>query len=106
MRQKYKVIILPSAELDIGEAYTWLAEHDEIAAIRWFNDLSGVIETLERCPLRCPLAPESQFFNEEIRQILHGRRQHKYRILFTLRNDDVLILHIRHGARLSFGQSE
>ena len=104
--KRYTVIILPSAELDISEAWKWLAERDEIAANRWFNGLAEVFETLEKSPQRCPLAPESRFFNEEIRQAFHGRRQHKYRILFTVRNDKVLILHVRHGARKALGESE
>jgi plasmid stabilization system protein ParE len=33
----YQVIILPSAERDIGEAYEWLAEQDAEAAIRWYS---------------------------------------------------------------------
>jgi mRNA-degrading endonuclease RelE of RelBE toxin-antitoxin system len=37
---------------------------------------------------------------------LHGRRQHKYRILFDIKDDEVRILHIRHGARLALGETE
>ena len=99
----YQVIILPSAERDIGEAYEWLAEQDAEAAIRSYNRLLGAIFSLDTFPERCPLAPESEFFNAEIREIFHGRRQHKYRILFTVRENEVHVLHVRHGARMALG---
>jgi plasmid stabilization system protein ParE len=34
-------------------------------------------------------------FEFEIRQLLYGN----YRLLFTVRDDAVVILHVRHGAR-------
>ena len=50
--------------------------------------------SLEKNPLRCPLAPESVFFKEEIRQLVYGQ----YRILFTVKGDTVYVLRVRHGA--------
>ena len=41
----------------------------------------------------------------EIREIFHGRRQHKYRILFTVSGNEVHVLHVRHGARLALGET-
>lgn len=102
----YQVIILPSAERDIVEACDWLAERDEEAAVDWNLHLLDVILSLETFPERCPLAPESRFFDREIRQIFHGRRQNKYRILFSVSENQVEILHVRHGARLSLGEGE
>jgi plasmid stabilization system protein ParE len=102
----YQVIILPAAERDIGEAYEWLAEQDNEAAIRWYNRLLEVIFSLDTFPERCPLAPESEFLNSEIREIFHGRRQYKYRILFTVSENEVHVLHVRHGARLALGETE
>jgi plasmid stabilization system protein ParE len=102
----YQVIILPSAERDIGEACEWLVEQDAEAAIRWYNRLPEVIFSLDMFPERCPLAPESEFFSLEIREIFHGRRQHKYRILFTVTESKVHVLHVRHGAQLALGETE
>jgi hypothetical protein len=45
------------------------------------------------------LAPESADFGHAIRQLLYGRRQHAYRILFDVAGDTVRILHVRHCAR-------
>ena len=102
----FRVTILEPAELDIEEAFRWLAEGDELAAIRWYNRLMEVIFSLDVFPERCPLAPENKYFPGEIREILHGRRQHKYRILFDIKDDEVRVLHVRHGARLALGETE
>ena len=101
----YQVIILPVAERDIGEACEWLAGQDAESATRWYNRLLDVIFSLDTFPERCPLAPESESFNREIREIFHGRRQYKYRILFTLSENRVYVLHVRHGARLVLGET-
>jgi len=51
--------------------------------------------SLEKNPLRCPLAPESAFFDEEISQLIYG----KYRILFTVQGETVFVLRVRQGVR-------
>jgi hypothetical protein len=45
------------------------------------------------------LASENGHFAEEIRQLLYGRGRNRYRILFTIGEEAVHVLHIRHGAR-------
>ncbi len=103
--KRWNVIVEAPAQQDIAEAYRWLAERDREAADRWFNALYDTIGSLEIFPERCPLAPESKYFNREIRQAFHGRRQHKYRILFTVTGRKVHILHARHGARMALGET-
>lgn len=94
---KYKVIVQPDAERDIEEAYAWLAEQSPGAAERWLEALITLVDSLETFPERCALAPESEAFDVEIRQLLHG----VYRILFTVAGKKVHVLHVRHGARRS-----
>src|SRR5215471_12731604 len=103
--KRWRVIVELPAQRDIAEARLWLAERDPDAADRWFNGIYDTIGSLEIFPERCPLAPESKFFSREVREIFHGRRQHKYRILFTTSESEVHILHVRHGARLALGES-
>jgi plasmid stabilization system protein ParE len=102
--KRWNVIVEVAAQQDIEEAYLWLWERDLNAAEGWFNTLYDTIESLEMFPERCPLAPESRFFNREIREAFHGRRQYKYRILFTVARSEVHILHVRDGSRLSLGE--
>ena len=102
--KRHQVNILPAAERDIAEAYQRLVEYDVATASRWYNRLLAVIFSLDIFPERAPLAPESKSFNREIREVFHGRRQHKYRILFTVTGNEVHVLHVRHGARLALGE--
>jgi hypothetical protein len=60
------------------------------------------IYTLENLPTRCPIAPENDAFDVEVRQLLFG----KYRILFWIDGRIVRVLHIRHGARRRLGDSD
>ena len=103
--KRWNVFVELPAQRDIAEARLWLAEREPDAAERWFNSIYNTIGSLEIFPERCPLAPESKPLNAEIREIFHGRRQHKYRILFTVSGNDVHVLHVRHGARLTFGET-
>jgi hypothetical protein len=61
-------------------------------------------------PKRCPLARENEYFSREIRQLLYGRGRNSYRILFTIVEGEdvstVRILHIRHTAQQTLGESQ
>ena len=48
-------------------------------------------------PKRCPRAPEDGLDGLEIRHLIHGR----YRIIFGIDGKTVVILQVRHGARLT-----
>jgi plasmid stabilization system protein ParE len=67
------------------------------AGLRWFQGLREAIASLANLPERCAFAPENASLPYDVRQLLYGRRQHRYRVLFTIDGDTVLILHIRHG---------
>ena len=104
--KRWSVIVELPAQKDIAECRLWIAEHDIESADRWFYDIYDTIGSLEIFPERCPLAPENKFLKTEIREIFHGRRQNKYRILFTVSEKEVHVLHVRHGARLAWGETE
>lgn len=67
------------------------------AGLRWFQGLAKAIRSLRDMPARCAIAPEDQDFPFEVRQLLYGRRPHAYRILFTIKEETVTVLHIRMG---------
>ncbi len=100
----YRVIIEPTAERSIREAVRWISRRKSpLAAAKWFNALEKKIRTLRTLPGRCPLAAEDDKFPEEIRELLHGRQRQKYRVLFTIRQDEVHVLFVRHGAQDEIG---
>ena len=103
--RRWAVIVETPAQQDIETVYLLTAERDSDAADRWFNRIYETIGSLELFPERCPLAPESRFLDQQIREAFHGRRQYKYRILFTVTEREVHILHVGHAARLRLGET-
>jgi plasmid stabilization system protein ParE len=95
----YRIEYSPEADRNGDEAYEWIARHSPYYAAKWYSGLLQAIASLGRNPERCGLAPESYILNRPIRQLLYGKRQHKYRILFEIQGETVNIVHIRHGAR-------
>jgi plasmid stabilization system protein ParE len=99
----YRIVIEPTAEREIRSAVRWKTENASLAvAARWYDGLIQKVDTLRCRPFRCPLAAENDKFAEEIRELLYGRggkREHKHRIIFTIRDDTVHILYVRHTAR-------
>jgi plasmid stabilization system protein ParE len=95
----HTVRITARALREIDEALAWLGERSPRAAGRWYAHLVEAIRSLEDNPERHALAPESEWYPGELRQLLHGRRKGIYRILFEVRGDTVFILRIRHSAQ-------
>lgn len=82
------------------EAFDWIRERAPDAAVRWYDALENALQSLGQFPERCALAAENDAFEEEIRQLLFGKDHGTYRVLFTVRGDEVHVLHFRHTARL------
>jgi len=96
----FRVETTAEAEREGEAILEWLlSQHAGEAGIRWFLALEDAIASLANFPERCPLASENARFPFEIRQLLYGSKPHRYRILFTIDGDRVIVLHIRHGRR-------
>jgi plasmid stabilization system protein ParE len=96
----YRLRVTARAVADADEAYAWIAEHlSPVQAERWYQGLFKQTETLTQQPLRRPLAAESDQLPEELRELLYGKRKNKYRIIFAIRDDDVVVLYVHHAAR-------
>lgn len=91
----YTIIVEERAKADIREAARWMAQYSPEKATLWHFEIEDAILSLEQMPKRCPRAQESHIFKREIRQLIFG----KYRILFTIEDETVRILHIRHSAQ-------
>lgn len=61
----------------------------------WLWGLSKKITSLSKLPKRCPISPESEAFDVEVRQLLYGQKPHIYRILFSIQDEKVYILRVR-----------
>jgi plasmid stabilization system protein ParE len=90
---KFRIELAATARADIHAQARWLRENvSPAAATKWLDGLYKAIDTLQNRPLRCPVAAESDSFPEEIHELPYGkrgRRIHKHRIVFTVREDAV-----------------
>jgi plasmid stabilization system protein ParE len=93
----WRVRTTQRAERDILDIHRWILEVERrpIEARRWLDGARQAITSLSEHPARCPLAPEAQEPRREIRQLLF----HSHRMLFFVRAEEVLILHVRHASR-------
>lgn len=96
----YRVVIQPLAFDDLEETLTYLSKHYSPAtAAAWYEGCLAAIESLAENPERCSRARESDKLSVEIRQLLYRRHRSVYRILFTLQENSVRVLYVRHSAR-------
>ncbi len=101
----FRVIIQPRAERDIEAAAGWILDQSGSAAVavRWMRGIRASVAKLKVSPLRCPIAPDSDAYGEEVRMLLHGGRRGQYRALFVVRGKTVHVLTVRHSARQADG---
>jgi plasmid stabilization system protein ParE len=93
----FDVVITREAAREVEQRYHALAERSNVSADRWRANLLKTIESLRRTPERCPLAPESEWYGDTLRETYFGKRLHTYRVLFEIRGTAVYILRVRHG---------
>ena len=99
MPDEYRIILQPEAYEGMESAYRYIEQDSPERAHQWATGLMEAINSLATFPARCPLAPENEFFPQEIRQLLYGKGRGTYRVLFTIKGTTVSILHIRHSAQ-------
>lgn len=96
----YEVKVLPRAEKDLVDIYDQIHAESIAAARKWYGMFMQHIQTLQTKPHRCPVTTE----DKNLRHLLYGNRPHIYRVIYHIREkqNEVAILHIRHGARSDF----
>lgn len=94
---RFSVELTDRAARDLAAIHEFiLAPHVGRAAV-WFDGLERRIALLAELPERGTIVPEQP----ELRQILYGRRPHRYRVIYRIDAAQrvVRVIHIRHGAR-------
>lgn len=96
----YRLRISRRALADADEAYEWMCDNlSQSYADRWYEGLLATIEELALQPMLHPHAMESHEHPIPIREALYGRRKSRHRILFTVQDDEVVVLYIHHSSR-------
>ena len=98
---KYNVIVSDPAEWDIESAAKWWTlNRSPREAVRWYDAIIDSIGSLAENPDRFSLARENERFPFEMRALHFGLRSHPtHRVLFTIQDDSVLVLAVRHVAQ-------
>lgn len=92
---QFEVILEAPVQEELDSTYALIARDSQKAAAKWYEGCVAAMASLAQVPSRCPLAPECDHFDVEIRHLIRGN----YRILFTIRGARVHVLHVRHAAR-------
>ncbi|QDU19260.1 type II toxin-antitoxin system RelE/ParE family toxin [Urbifossiella limnaea] len=96
----HTVVVHPPAESAVLRNANWLRRnYSSRSADRWNDGIVAALAGLATNPDRCPEADEASDLGLALRQLLHGRRPHVFRILFTIDGNTVNIHHIRHAAQ-------
>jgi plasmid stabilization system protein ParE len=79
----FRVVIQPGAERDIWVAAQWIEDQSKSSAkaLRWVRGIRAKVKTLKANPKRCPVDPDSDAYGEEVRLLLYGKRNGRYRVL-------------------------
>jgi plasmid stabilization system protein ParE len=98
----FRVEISPEALENLDTIATHIQRHGSFeSAERWFNGIVIAIRSLGEMPSRCPLAGVSDDLQTEVRLLLHGKRNRRYKVYFAIHHESttVRVFHIRHWAR-------
>ena len=95
---RYQVKVLRRADRDVDEIlhYIGVEQSSPTGARRWYQAYAAALERLAVSANTLSLAPENEFVNYEVRQVLfRTRRGRPYRGIFTIVGDEVRLLHVR-----------
>ena len=98
----YQVELALEATREIEVIVSRIWRDAPLEAVRWQDELQGKLDSLLFMPERFALAAESEVAPCAVRQLFLG----KYRILYTVREQKVFILAVRHGHRLPMPVAE
>jgi len=103
----HRIVVQPVAAEDLRQLFLWIAERPPEGADRWYRQWLKAVESLQRNPLVYGLAPESDYVDVDIRQVLFRTRQGRtYRALFSIEGDVVRILHVRGPGQAPVSRDE
>lgn len=97
----FQVQVAARAKRDVRKIIRWIAEHSPGQAALWHFDFLAAVDSLQNFPARCPVVRESAE-SKELRQLLFD----KYRIIFSIEDETVVILHVRRQRQRPLSSDE
>jgi len=108
----FHVEIAPRALEDLDEIADYIKRNASFEqSEEWFNGVFAAIAPLSQMPNRCPIAAESEELGQQVRLLLYGKRNRKYKIFYSVRHatsssGTVQVFHVRHWARRALSSGE
>ncbi|MBK1792022.1 type II toxin-antitoxin system RelE/ParE family toxin [Persicirhabdus sediminis] len=96
---KYRVLLTKRFATSLQEMGDYIAADNAQRAISWLAEVEAKVMKLDYFPESHPYARENEDHAIELRQLVFGRGRYKYRVIFTVKESDVIALDIRHAAR-------
>jgi plasmid stabilization system protein ParE len=91
----------------IRDITRFISEHvSPKSAANWNARIEAAIASLATDANRWPQADDAAELGVDLREKLHGRRPHVYRILFTIDGDVVNVHRVRHAAQDRLSQDD
>jgi plasmid stabilization system protein ParE len=100
--ERFDVQLSAEAEQNIRDAYEFIKNRGPADPDQWKTGLYEKLESLETIPTACGFAPENDYREAPLRQAFYG----PFRLIFEIRENQVFVLSVRHGARLSLTPDE
>lgn len=96
---EYRVVLTERFARHLQEMGDYIAADNPSRAVTWLEEVEAKVMKLDYFPESHPYARENDGHDAELRQLVFGRGRYKYRVIFTVRKDEVVVLDIRHASR-------
>lgn len=95
-----RVRLTARARRHMRQAADWYRDKDAAVGAAWLDGLERTLQSLQVSAERCGLARESDRFPYELRELYYGSgRKKTNRVLFHIKEDEIVIVGIRHFAQ-------
>lgn len=95
----FEVILTPTAEAELIASFNSLRRQAPLAATHGLRRILDSVQTLRTMPERCGRAEEADVVGADIRQLLFGRGNGTFRVLFVIASGVVWVRNIRRASR-------
>jgi len=94
---KYRSVLSPGAQAEIGSAVRWYQQIDPNLAFRFMLDILGTRRRVEQFPYQFPVIEVPKYIKDIVRRAL--LKHFPYSIYFTLNKDEASVLAVVHQRR-------
>ena len=96
---EYKVFLTERFARHLQEMGDYIAADNPRRAVTWIQEVESKVMKLDCFPEAHPYARENDNHDIELRQLVFGKGRYKYRVIFTIKESEVIVLDIRHASR-------